>query len=285
MTYRLQTGAPIKHYIPSVLLNKTVTVAVIGAGGNGCNMSTGLAALDHALRALGHPGGLRVTIIDDDVVSAANVGRQPTYFESDIGLPKAVVLANRINQAYPDACFEARVERVIGDNGLLADTDIVIGCVDTVSSRRAIHDAIRRAGSVHYWLDLGNRLADGQVVLGEPRGYQADWYGRLPTIMDLNPQFLDPTYPEDDDTPSCSIEDALQKQSLFINRTVATFALSLLEELFRTGMLPEHGVFVSKRQASPLRIDKSTWARLGYKSRARALRRDLRGRSDLRRVE
>ena len=238
-------------------------------------MATGLAALDHALRALGHPGGLQVLLVDDDSVSAANVARQPTYFECDVGLPKATILANRINQAYPSACFTAARERVTERSTVLHDVDIVIGCVDTVASRRGIHKAISRGNPPAYWMDLGNRSSDCQVVLGEPQGRKRDWAGRLPTIMDLNPHFLDPEFKEPEDVPSCSLPEALEAQGLFINRTVATFALSLLEDLFRTGSLRDHGVFVSRRSATPIRVDAAVWARLGFRSRARAVREDL----------
>lgn len=48
--------------------------------------------------ALGHPGGLEVTVIDSDQVSEANVGWQ-MFYPSDVGLSKATVLVNRINMA------------------------------------------------------------------------------------------------------------------------------------------------------------------------------------------
>ena len=59
--------------------------SVIGAGGTGSQMLMGLAQLHTAMIALGHPGGLDVTVIDSDQVSEANVGRQ-MFYPSDVGL-------------------------------------------------------------------------------------------------------------------------------------------------------------------------------------------------------
>ena len=64
------------HQLSPELLTREVSVAVIGAGGTGSQMLMGLAQLHTAMVALGHPGGLDVTVIDSDQVSEANVGRQ-----------------------------------------------------------------------------------------------------------------------------------------------------------------------------------------------------------------
>ena len=65
------------HYTDSYLMNPQhpVTVNIIGAGGTGSQVLTGMARLDVTLRALGHPG-LFVTVYDPDIVTDANIGRQ-----------------------------------------------------------------------------------------------------------------------------------------------------------------------------------------------------------------
>ena len=55
--------------------NDRISVALIGLGGNGGQMLTGLAKLHQAMIALGHPAGLHVTAFDNDLVSESNVGR------------------------------------------------------------------------------------------------------------------------------------------------------------------------------------------------------------------
>lgn len=89
---------------------------------------------------------------------------------------------------------------------------------------------------------------------------------RLPTVADLFPETCDPSLEGEDTGPSCSLAEALEKQSLFVNRGVALYALNLLFELFRYGGLSHHGVFVNLKNArtSPLPIDPEAWKRFGY---------------------
>ena len=89
------------HYTDQYLLNPyhPVTVFVIGAGGTGSQVVTGLARMGMALQALGHPG-LHVTVFDPDTVTEANIGRQ-LFSEAETGLNKAVALVTRINRLIP----------------------------------------------------------------------------------------------------------------------------------------------------------------------------------------
>ena len=86
------------HYTDSYLMNPQhpVTVNIIGAGGTGSQVLTGMARLDVTLRALGHPG-LFVTVYDPDIVTDANIGRQ-LFGPSDLGLNKSQCLVTRIKQ-------------------------------------------------------------------------------------------------------------------------------------------------------------------------------------------
>lgn len=88
------------HYTDRYLLNPyhPVTVFVIGAGGTGSQVATGLARISVALQALGHPG-LHVTVFDPDTVTEANIGRQ-LFSGSELGLNKAVALVTRINRFF-----------------------------------------------------------------------------------------------------------------------------------------------------------------------------------------
>ena len=49
----------------------------------------------------------------------------------------------------------------------------------------------------------------------------------------------------EDDTPSCSLADALEKQDLFINSTLAQMGCSLLWNLFRNGLTENRGFFLN----------------------------------------
>ena len=75
------------HTIHPSLLRGQVSVALVGCGGVGSQVLTGLARLHKALVSLGHPGGLHVTAFDPDTVSESNVGRQ-LFSPADVGINK-----------------------------------------------------------------------------------------------------------------------------------------------------------------------------------------------------
>lgn len=244
------------HRINPKLLSRTVKVVVVGAGGTGSHVLVGLAQLHHAMLALGHPGGLEVAVLDADTVSASNVGRQ-MFFPSDVGRNKASVLIQRINMAM-GLNWEAEESR-FDDETNLHDTDLIVGCVDNRATRKAI--AHKYPWRPIYWLDMGNTQHGGQIVLGQI-GQQKE----LPHIGDLFPETLDASLDALDDTPSCSMVESLEKQSLFINRAMALYGLNLLAELFRFGQIDYHGVFVNLKSArtTPIKVDPVVWERMGY---------------------
>jgi PRTRC genetic system ThiF family protein len=103
---------------------------------------------------------------------------------------------------------------------------------------------------------------------------------RLPHAGDLLPEIVDESQEAEDDTPSCSLADALDKQSLFVNRGVSLYALNLLWELFRYGQIAYHGVFVNLKNArtTPLPVDPAAWSRFGYPKPVRSRKRKGQGR-------
>lgn len=251
------------HYLDPRLLQRAVKVVVIGAGGSGSHVAAHLAVLHQSMLDLGHPAGLTCTLIDDDTVSEANVGRA-RFYQADVGQSKAFVLANRINACHGQS-FRAVHGRVTPSSKgaqVLDDADIVIGCVDTRSSRRAIHRALhgRRTGRSCYFLDLGNGSHDGQVILGEVGGGN----DRLPCVTELFPEMLDPLLDPTDDGPSCSRAEALSKQSAFVNANAALHAVSMLSVLFSTGQLDHCGVFFNLQsgRVSTMPCDPAAWSRL-----------------------
>jgi PRTRC genetic system ThiF family protein len=150
-----------EHTIPSRLLEKTVRITVVGCGGTGSAVASGLPYLHQAMLALGHPGGLDVTLVDGDRISRINCVRQP-FSESEIGLHKATVLATRINLCWG---LGWKGEPHFLDEGWREETDIVIGCVDSRKARNMILGSQAYWNS-DYWLDLGNNASTGQFVLG-----------------------------------------------------------------------------------------------------------------------
>ena len=87
-----------RHYLPASLHDRPLSILLVGCGGNGAQMLMGLASLDTALRATSSRS-LQVTTVDDDVVTEANLGRQP-FFGCDVGNSKSRTLTERINLAH-----------------------------------------------------------------------------------------------------------------------------------------------------------------------------------------
>jgi PRTRC genetic system ThiF family protein len=227
------------HRPDSQLLERPIQILVVGCGGNGSTIVSGLPYLHQALLAFGHPGGLSVTLIDPDTVSETNCVRQP-FCRSEIGFPKAIVLAHRTNMFW--GLNWQGMDSTIQHLKKGCEVDFVIGCVDTRKARRAIHNWVLRS-RVLYWLDLGNNASSGQYVLGQPdNSANRKRKRRLPTVGELYPEILKPNK-KDDDLPSCSAAEALTRQEPFINQTLAFQALGMLTQLLRHGSLSYQGGF------------------------------------------
>lgn len=252
-----------EHTVAPELLTRAVTVLVVGCGGTGSAMVAGLPFLHQAMVAMGHPGGLHVTLADDDLVSPTNIVRQP-FTASEIGHPKAVVLANRVNLFY-GLRWKAATERLLPAGPPLT-YDVVVGCVDTRVGRRAIERRTDGRSVTRYWLDVGNEASTGQFVLGQPANARnpRDDRARLRTVAELYPEIVDAHGDARDAAPACSALEALERQEPFVNQAVVVPALALLARLFRHGRTGYHGGFVnlaSGRVAS-LPISAESWARI-----------------------
>ncbi|MBF5089052.1 PRTRC system ThiF family protein [Novosphingobium sp. NBM11] len=236
----MQTETRQRHYLPATFDNRSIRILLVGCGGNGGQMLMGLASLDTALRAISSRS-LDVTVVDDDIVTEANLGRQP-FYRCDIGNSKARTLAERINLAHglDWGAVHGRAPGAIGLEGI----DLLISCVDTASARRALGTAIANSKAAPaYWMDLGNRASDGQFLIGCPS--RADERsGRLSTVLEAFPELADERV-ADDDAPSCSVAEALERQSLFVNRVLASHALALLFDLLGRGSIGHAGAFLN----------------------------------------
>ena len=251
----------ITHEIRPELLRRKVHVVVVGAGGTGSALLPRLMQLHHAMLALGHPGGLHVMVFDDDTVSDANIGRQG-FFPSDVGQHKATVIINRLNMAWGTR-WQGIPQRINKSDRVSAD--IIIGCVDTRKARAAIIGSM--TGETSYYLDCGNSENQGQVVLGQlGNAIAMKKWNRLPTVADLFPEAVNPELDKKDDAPSCSVAEALRKQSLVVNMSMATAAFNLLWTLFREGKLNYSGQFINLQSgmSMPIKMDTDVWAKLGY---------------------
>lgn len=224
------------HLLEPGLIGQTLQIDVAGAGGNGSQIVTGLARMHLALQAVGHPG-LHIDLFDPDLITEANVGRQ-LFSPSDVGESKAAVLINRLN-CYYGLDWSAH-PKLYSNGSYTGSCHFLIGCVDSIAARREL----KRAPAA-YWLDLGNRDRTGQVILGQPKGkWNAGDATRPRTVMEMFPE-LNRGNAKEDDAPSCSLAAALERQDLYINQTVATFALQLLWSFIRNGQTAINGYFIN----------------------------------------
>lgn len=218
------------------------TIHLIGAGGNGAPMLMRLHKIHTTLRALGRHG-LKVVVWDMDTVSPFNIGRQP-FYPADIGRNKADVLVSRLKMIDPSILdWETRQERFTADSEV-GNALMVVTCVDNKEARRAVHKAVFEKERALYWLDLGSESDSGQIVLGEAKHRARKL--RLPVVTEIFPEILDETIPEDE-SPSCSTEEAIRKQGLFVNEIVVGHAADLIWEGLHEGTVTKPVVYVSTK--------------------------------------
>lgn len=248
------------HFTDQYLLDPTnpIELNLIGAGGTGSKVLTALLEMNHSLNELGH-AGLMVRLWDNDIVSGANLGRQ-RFAESEQGLYKSVALINRANR-WAGTNWKAETTKfqrdALGKLPKNAQANIFISCVDTVQSRFEIAEMLmgmdRRymyRNSPKYWLDFGNGKFTGQAILAtvgklqQPKSEKYEPIDHLPFVTEEFGDLLKQSETEDD-TPSCSLAEALEKQDLFINSALAQLGCSLLWSLFRNGMTENRGVFLN----------------------------------------
>lgn len=228
--------API-YKTPTFWVERAPRIVVVGAGGNGSEVVDALASFHHALRSLGHPEGLAVTVIDDAIVRESNLVRQ-RFWPCDLGQFKAISLVNRYNLMLGTS-WEAMPFRFPSYETVAAmrAADLIISAVDLPSARRAI--ASSNLLSRHcMWLDLGNEARHGQVVFGAAH---ADKRSIYPNVIDAYPEI---ETLEDDTKKSCSVAEAIRSQDCLVNRSVTTAGMNIVWELLRTGETDKHWITV-----------------------------------------
>ncbi|CDS91601.1 UBA/THIF family NAD/FAD binding protein [Sphingobacterium sp. PM2-P1-29] len=254
----METTKTAVHFTDNYLLNPTnpISVNLIGAGGTGSKVLTALMEMNHSLIALGH-AGLQIRLWDDDIITEANLGRQ-RFAPSEIGLYKSVALINRVNR-FMGTNWKAETQKfernALGGFPENAKATIYITCVDNVQARFDIAEMLKAMSKRRmnrdepkYWLDFGNSQHTGQVLLStignirQPDSEKYQTVASLPMITDEFGELLRQSE-QQDDTPSCSLADALDKQDLYINSSLTQMGCSMLWSLFRNGMTPYRGFF------------------------------------------
>lgn len=268
----MKTQKKAVHFTDNELIGATnpVTVNLIGAGGTGSKVLTALIEMNHSLLAMNH-AGLSVRLWDDDIVTAANLGRQ-RFAESELGLHKSVALINRANR-WSGTNWKAETVKFQQDNESVSEhgrSTIYLSCVDNVETRFEIAEMLKNGAKSYnyhdrdtpkYWMDFGNSKDTGQVILStvgeleQPKSRKYKTVSNLPYITDEFGESLRASEATDD-TPSCSVAEALEKQGLYINSAVATLGCDLLWRLFRYGMTEHRGFFLNLDgfRTQPIRV-------------------------------
>lgn len=268
---KTKTQKPAIHFVEPELLHpyNPVRVNLIGAGGTGSQVLTALARINHSLIALRHPG-LVITVFDDDTVTAANLGRQ-LFTSDEIGLHKSVALINRINRFFGTnwkAMPEKFNKKTMEANPDYVMAGLTISCVDSVAARFEIATILTKHNKQHhyrnrplYWMDFGNSKHTGQVILstvGTIKQAASKKFHTVDKLPFVTTEFKDLLHQseQNDDTPSCSLAEALTKQDLFINSALANLGASLLWQLFREGMITNRGFFLNLAEfrTQPLKV-------------------------------
>jgi hypothetical protein len=110
-------------------------------------------------------------------------------------------------------------------------------------------------------MDFGNSRDTGQVILStlaeiqQPVSKKFEVKSKLPLVTEEFKELLE-NAGTGDDTPSCSLAEALTKQDLFINSALANLGASLLWQMFREGILFNRGFFLNLKEfrKTPLKV-------------------------------
>ncbi|MBT7410752.1 MAG: PRTRC system ThiF family protein [Methylococcales bacterium] len=222
-------------YCPEEWMNKPIRILVLGAGGTGSEVTENLIRTHFALINTGHEYGLDVTLMDADVVSESNIGRQ-RFAPCDVGQFKSAVLIHRANIAY--GLDWRAINEYLTEETSLRSYDIVMGCVDKGHTRSIIKNSITSKDTLY--MDFGNGRKTAQLIFGHVHG-QGNNKLTLPNVMDFYPELEDMV---EDDEPSCSLSESLSKQDLMINKVISSLGINLLWELLHEGKIKHHGYYV-----------------------------------------
>lgn len=134
---------------------KEARVLLVGVGGFGCPIALYLTAA----------GVGRLGLVDDDVVSATNLGRQVLYQEHEIGQSKVSCAARRLKAQNGEVRIDEYPVRLTIDNAetLLADYDLVVDGCDNHATRYLLSDTCQRLKKPYVYAAIGG--FSGQVAV------------------------------------------------------------------------------------------------------------------------
>jgi len=109
-------------------------------------------------------------------------------------------------------------------------------------------------------MDFGNGQSSGQVLLGTVQEKIAQPKSKIyKTVESLKviTEYADYSKIKAEDSgPSCSLAEALEKQDLFINSTLAQIGCNILWKMFREGMIEFSGAYLNLKtlKVNPINV-------------------------------
>ena len=155
---------PFAEAVPILLpAYEELDLILIGCGGTGGWLAVNLPRIAYLQKQLGKK--VSISFIDPDIVEAKNIPRQ-NFIPSDLGLPKAAVLAARYGLQWGIEIKAIASEfRADMASSRWKHLTICIGAVDNPEARAEIAKVLNNEKLV-FWLDCGNHYDSGQVLLG-----------------------------------------------------------------------------------------------------------------------
>lgn len=123
------------------------SVLIVGLGGLGCPVCLYMAGA----------GVGRIGLCDDDNVSVSNLQRQILYTEPQVGLPKAIMAAERLNALCQTSRYDILECRLNDETAesLIGQYDLVMDCSDNFATRRLIDRTCMKLGKPWVHASIG----------------------------------------------------------------------------------------------------------------------------------
>jgi len=134
-------------------LLRAATIGVVGLGGGG----------SHLVQQAAHAGIGTLVLVDDDTIEASNLARLVGAEASDISRRKTEVMTRLVARINPSTTVLVVNERFPSARSIraLSDVDVVVSCVDTLSSRVELQKFGWRYLLPVVDIGIGTRLAEG----------------------------------------------------------------------------------------------------------------------------
>ncbi len=172
--YACQMALPGFNFAGQMRLQEA-KLLIVGAGGLGCPAAQYLVA----------SGVGTVGIADFDVISVSNLHRQILYTPLEVGMKKASVACNRLQDQNPDCILVPHLAKVMSSNvlELVKRYDAVLDCTDNFETKYLLNDACCLLGKPLIFGAIYRY--DGQVAVWN---VENDDGSRTPNYRDLFPE-------------------------------------------------------------------------------------------------